>query len=141
MLPGVRVGVVRVYVAAPSSRWRQAREIMENLAYEGYYTAWDWTSEVEHWLATGEFLAPPEQLVAADLGALEGADALVLAILPGDTTAGAWLELGYAMALGKPIVVLCPSPEPGWIFLSLVTVVASPAELLRHLAEIAEACP
>lgn len=95
---------LKIYLAAASSQWQEARRLIELLAPLGYVQTHDWTLEIEHLVNTGKPPLTPEGIVAADLGGVLAADVLVLALHPDSPTVGAWVELGYALAHGKPVV-------------------------------------
>ncbi len=105
-------GGLRVYVAGSSREIVRVRRVHTWLREHGHTVTHDWTREVEAAIASGvseEAMGDIDALthVWRDLDAVRAADVLWL-LSPQEPTRGAWVELGFATGIGKPIVVTGP---------------------------------
>lgn len=103
----------KIYFAGASRQWREVREFKEWLLSQiDFEDALDWT---EHfWQGTAELnLANPSQIAREDFDAIATSQAVIGYLAgAGTQTTGFWAELGYAIALGRVVVVLVEIPEP-----------------------------
>lgn len=107
----------RVFVAGASCELERVREVMAAVdAHPGLVNAYDWTIPVE---AHGGDVGPNQlrEELARDEAELRRSDALIVVVpLPGNHTEGAWVEMGIAMGIGIPVVMLgMPRPGYGWL--------------------------
>lgn len=106
---------MKIYVAASSAELERARAAMDWCREQGFEITHDWVADVtlvrlEGGKADAD-LTPAEQLafVVKDLDAVGEADLLwFLVPRPPATTVGAWVELGAAYELGRPVIVSGP---------------------------------
>jgi len=97
---------MNIYVAASSKQMDRAREAMAKLRAAGHTIAHDWVAEVE---AVGSANPPDATLeerwdwAIDDFAGIDRADVLWL-LVPAEGGAGAWVELGYALAKRKPVI-------------------------------------
>jgi nucleoside 2-deoxyribosyltransferase len=103
--------VSRVYVAGPSSELNRCEKAMRRAERGELSITYRWTDDVR----AGGDSPNAAAFAAADLAGVASADVLLL-LLPseGHATVGAWVELGAAAALRKPIVVSAPA-VPGMV--------------------------
>lgn len=102
------------YLAGPSRIYPECRFHMRRLIALGYRLTFDWTLEIEHLARTGSHSLSPEAIVEVDLRGVQEADVLVLVLEPEVPTVGAWVELGYALALNKPVVAYLLGSHAWW---------------------------
>lgn len=127
-----------IYVAGSSHDLDWVSEVMDAVKAAGMEVAHDWVSVIR-----GRGQANPagdtSEFALEDLNGVERCDALLLvAPCPGVYTIGAWVEVGYALARGIPVVTLADhdsGPPPESIFLSLTTTVESIPAALAALEE------
>jgi nucleoside 2-deoxyribosyltransferase len=114
---------VRIYVAASSDQLERAKAAIEALQANGHVVTHDWTIAVEEHGTANPRDATVEQRAAwatDDLTGVHDADILWL-LMPGQGGFGAAVELGYALAHGRPIVVSGGDPMRS-IFTAFATV-------------------
>lgn len=97
---------LKVYVAASSKQLDRAKAAMQLLRLAGHSIAHDWVTEVE---AVGS-ANPPDATnderwdwAIDDLAGVKAAD-VVWFLVPDTEGAGAFVELGYALAIEKPVI-------------------------------------
>ncbi len=96
----------KVYVAASSLQMDRARDVMAQLRAAGHEVVHDWCSIIEaRGVANPSDSTQDERWDWAidDLQGVKRADVLWL-LVPAEEGAGAFVELGYALALGKPVI-------------------------------------
>lgn len=89
----------RFYVATQKSRAANATALLEALHTRGWERTFDWTNHVD---------SHPEgysEIAVAELAGVRDADVLVV-LLPGGL--GTHVEIGAALALGKPVILHAP---------------------------------
>jgi nucleoside 2-deoxyribosyltransferase len=111
---------VKVYIAASSREPERVRAAQRMLTELGIELTLDWLTSIEANLALGLrdsdlSIADQRQHANADLLAVEQADVLWL-LAPKEPTKGAWIELGYALGHGTPVLV---TGDASCIFLTL----------------------
>lgn len=91
---------LRVYVAGASKEPERVRAAMDAARCAGFVVTLDWLAAIEAAGAANEGLDDGQRrhYAAEDLAAVESADVLWL-LAPGNASTGAWVELGYAIAL------------------------------------------
>lgn len=92
---------MRVYVAGKWEERLRAREVMETIRAKGHVITHDWTHEPKE--ETDEVLLECANL---DVQGVESADALVFVAEKNLKFAGAYTELGIAIAHDLPVYVL-----------------------------------
>lgn len=99
-------GAVKVYVATAFTQVELARTWMDALRQHGITISHDW-SEFEKENKQGELNQPLEDQYKFSRNDLQGvADADIVWLLsPAAGGTGCWVEYGYALALGKPVIV------------------------------------
>lgn len=110
---------MRVYVAGSSRQLGRVRAAMERLKAAGHTVVHDWPTIIE---AQGE--ANPADATQDerwdwaidDLAGVKAADCLWF-LVPAEEGAGAFVELGYALAIGKPVI--CSGTYQRSIFTSM----------------------
>lgn len=108
-----------VYVASKTRYaplWRQRRDAWAEL---GLAVASTWIDEA----GEGESASLADLWIRC-IQEASGADFLVAVNEPGDAWKGAFVEIGAALAAGKPVYV-CGRPEGSWVHHPLVTFVGS----------------
>lgn len=94
------------YVAASSRQMAEAESMMDALRERGIRITVDWVVHVRADGSANRGLSEGQRRAAAehDLLGVECADIVVLLVPPeGVPTAGAWVEIGYALALQIPV--------------------------------------
>jgi nucleoside 2-deoxyribosyltransferase len=101
---------MRVYVAGASKEPGRVRAAMDAVLAAGAEVTLDWLDAIEKAGASNEGLDDETRTLAAEAD-LEGvADADVVWVLaPEAQSAGCWVELGYALALRKLVLVSGPA--------------------------------
>lgn len=94
----------QVYVAASFAEIVKARALALQLAEHGIGCTASWLSEDEDSLLVTTPDTLKRELAMQDLRDIEACDALVL-IAPGSARGGCHVETGYALGLGKPVVI------------------------------------
>jgi hypothetical protein len=102
-----------VYIAASSREADRVRRAQAMVQERGWTLTLDWLSEIEANLVRGVrdmelSLDEQRRHAQADLDAIRRADAVWL-LAPAEPTKGAWVELGYALARSRPVVVSGPT--------------------------------
>ena len=89
---------MKVYVAGSfADRWESVSYVMSKLVYHGHTITYDWRREDD----------TPESKAVADVMGVAQADFLVAVMVnPHLTYRGTYVEMGLALALGKPIYVI-----------------------------------
>src|SRR5688572_24206659 len=103
----VPVGVypyVKIYVATSFKCQKEFHEFREKLEANGHTISHDWTKEDASKVPEDERPAYLDRCARADLKGVYDADVVVLLAKP--KMAGAFVELGYALGVGKPILVV-----------------------------------
>jgi nucleoside 2-deoxyribosyltransferase len=100
------IGTLRVYVAGASKEPERVRWAMDSLRSAGCKVTLDWLAVIEKAGSANEGLSDAQRARAAhdDLVGVQVADVLWV-LAPENTSTGAWVELGYALALGTIVVV------------------------------------
>lgn len=103
----------KVYLAASSLEIARVRRCQRALANAGHVLALDWLTPILDNAAVGKLDASlPDDEAAlhawTDLEAVRTADVLWL-LAPEQQTRGAWVELGFAIAMGKLTIVSGPA--------------------------------
>lgn len=111
---------MKLYLAASSREADRVRRAQLAIRERGWLLTLDWLTELESNLARGvrdADLSREDQRrhAQADLDAIREADVVWL-LAPQEPTKGAWTELGFALGIGKPVVV---SGAASCIFLEL----------------------
>jgi nucleoside 2-deoxyribosyltransferase len=100
---------MRIYVAGASAEAEGNRAAIQKCRAMGYDCTHDWTRSVFKHRALGQSDAMLSQAerhgyAAGDLAGVRQADIFWLRV-PKNGSTGAWIELGYALGLGKEILV------------------------------------
>ena len=98
---------MKVYVASAAGHWPAAYNVILALDGHGHTITHDWTADIRNGIynVPGKLTdAQMHGLADADIVAVQEADAVVLLYRAG--MRGAWCEVGAALALGKPVIVL-----------------------------------
>lgn len=96
-----------IYIAGSSAEPARVRWAMDAInATPGLRVAHDWLASIERGAPANAELSLAERrtYAADDLRAVHAA-AVVWFLAPEKPTRGAWLEVGYALALGKVVIV------------------------------------
>ena len=130
---------MRIYVAASSREADRVRAAQRMLREAGHTLTLDWLTIIERVVATGvrECDLPDHEAIAhalLDLDAIRDADAVWL-LAPELPTKGAWVELGFAVGIGKPIVISGPQCRQS-IFCRFGLLAGSDAEGLAMLGRL-----
>lgn len=125
------MGAMKIYVASSSKHIARARYIMKTLNTYGFSITLDWTVNFEPNAPS----CHPSVYAQRDADAIQEAQALVF--VDNETTSpGAWWEVGYAYAQGKPIFALVLPWAMGskvFLFMPNVRLFDSIDSLLRGL--------
>lgn len=119
---------VKVYLAGPFERGGEIARIGLLLMQRGHVVTARWLVQHEEARDSREL----RRQAAADLEDIGAADALVAVTLPGSPRGGRHVEFGYALALGKRVVIL-GQPENVFHHLPQVERVGSVEELAARL--------
>lgn len=92
----------RFYLATRKDRETQANAISESLQREGWERTFVWTGQDGN--DAGHYATVAQQ----ELNAIKNADVLIV-LLPGGY--GTHVEIGFALALGKPVILHAPDRE------------------------------
>lgn len=101
---------MRVYVAGSSKEIPRVRAIMTALRLAGHVITHDWTPLVERFGSDGaaqeRALTPADlaKCAAADIHAIDDAERVVM-LWPRTKSEGAYVELGIAIGIGRPVTV------------------------------------
>jgi len=142
---------MKIYVAGPGSDWRTAKSLMRTLEENSHTITHDWSAEFEN-LENGLPIPSVPEIIAADLGGVRSADAVVFTFPYDHKPAGAWVEWGVAHERGKILVAyLHGAPREQWeeriqkrsIFLQVpgAVQVYSVEDLLATLSRFEVFCP
>jgi hypothetical protein len=124
---------MKLFVSGKVGAEAETRSVMTALRGRGHQITFDWTS-IDHLRPYEENAAPSAHAAELELAGVAAADALVL--LADERGVGMYVELGAALALGKPVyVVTAPPARTMFFFHPLVHIVRDTEELLRRLAE------
>ena len=130
--------MAKIYIAGASPEYARVRSIMALLRSEGHEIMFDWTAPVEKLVLSNmsEVSLFDDEAFAhvdADLGGVRACDTFVL-VVPRSTvtTWGAPIELGYAYALHKRILIV---GKLQGIFRTLGKRVESELALVRALGD------
>jgi nucleoside 2-deoxyribosyltransferase len=96
----------KVYVAASSKQMDRASQAMAQLRAAGHEVVHDWPAIIEARGVANPLDATQDERwdwAIDDLQGVKRADVLWL-LVPNEEGAGAFVELGYALALGKPVI-------------------------------------
>lgn len=105
---------MKIYVASPGSDWRGARAVMDLLEAAGHTITVDWSYEFRN-LEEGRPVPPVPDILAADIGGVRAAEAVVFSFPFDHRPAGAWVEWGIAYERGVPLVAyLHGAPREAW---------------------------
>jgi hypothetical protein len=128
--------VTSIYIATRFDWYRQAALARHLLTEAGHHVTSRWIDEAARFdgVCAAVPIGDPRRAANArmDLDDLEAAEAILVLVPPGGGC-GMWLELGYAMALGKRVVMVGPARERT-IFAELAGV-----EVFARLNEAVEA--
>lgn len=118
---------MRIYVAGSSKERERARRAMRAVREMGHAVSHDWLSVIERAGAANEGLSIEAQLrvAAGDLAAVDQSHLLWL-LAPETESRGAWVEYGYALALGVQCIV--SGPESGRSIFSRLAVAVLPSD-------------
>jgi NTP pyrophosphatase (non-canonical NTP hydrolase) len=97
-------GSLRVYVASKFTNYLAVREAQQRIREAGHVVTYDWTTHAE------QSDPDPVACALADAEGVRSADVLVLLEVP--EMRGAYVELGMALALGKPCLALPDPAQP-----------------------------
>lgn len=99
-----------IYLAGPSAAWKHCREIMECLRGWGHTISYDWTGDVEHAPSRNPSIKDMAGFAATDL--YQGVDKadLVICVVAGAATIGAWFEVAWAARGGIPAYYYVEDP-------------------------------
>ena len=124
---------MRCYLSMASIHLPAARRAMDLLRLYGHEITFDWT----------ESFSQPEQhpavYAAQDLAGVAAAEALIY-LHTEEVSAGAWCEIGFALALRKPVLAVVSGPlnlqrNRIFLFAQGVTVFPSFEQLMEELAK------
>jgi len=116
---------IRIYVAAPWAKWREARAMMDAIEAAGHIVAHDWTVDAANGLPgvpTGEAAT---KAATDDLRGVALAHAMILLTFDDAPGSGCWVEVGYALGRGIPVVVVGPTDRN--VFVAGLTTAIIPA--------------
>jgi nucleoside 2-deoxyribosyltransferase len=91
---------IQFYLATRLENIETAKAVIETLQSRGLVCTYDWTTHGPVWAGGKERL---EEVAIKELGGVFDAD-VVIVILPGGR--GTHVEMGFAMGLGKPIILV-----------------------------------
>ena len=116
-----------IYVAGASTEIQRAAGWIAKLTQEGFRVTYDWTKAVGEFGSYGEELRDHERRMYArsDLRGVTEANIFWLLAPVGATTVGAWIEMGFALALvdnTKRCIVVSPPVSEKVIFATLPAV-------------------
>lgn len=95
---------MKVYVAGKFQDKETVRKVQTILRCNGYTITCDWTGNTAEGLYTNEKLAYERASAIEDVEGVRNADFVILVAHP--ELRGALVEMGMALALGKPVLVL-----------------------------------
>lgn len=126
---------MRFYVAGRFQNYLQCRYVMDRLKEQGHAITYDWTRTPafdEHGHPRSERCTHAENVNYAwkDLAGVREADILVL--LADASLAGAYIEMGYALAFERDVYVVSPSRQTIFFNLPLVTRFGKLEDLFFH---------
>lgn len=134
---------VRVYVAGASDELERAQRAIDFIRSIGWTITHDWVADVRRVRVEGgradADLTSDEmrELAAADLAAVQGAE-LVWLLVPNTPSTGAWVELGYALALNRwtnaPRIIASGPRAAGSLWCSLLEQFETDEAAIRTLA-------
>jgi hypothetical protein len=125
---------MRIYVAAKWEERARARAFMTRIEEEGHTVTHDWTKEDEAKAdAAGLYY---RECAAADVRGAAAADAVVLLFHPG--LQGGLVELGIALGVGLPVVLVGAPPDHRCIFYRLCEQVATEDQALLLVGHMSD---
>lgn len=131
---------MKIYIAGASAEPERVQRAMDAARQLGYEVTLDWLAVIKAVGAANDGLSVGERqkYALADLGAIYRADVFWL-LAPENASTGAWVELGYAIAVEARLenVVVSGPGAAKCIFVELADVVAPTDELaLQHLKQL-----
>ena len=106
---------VSVYVGAPLTMFREAREVQQILREQGFTITHDWTAELEAGIP--EKIGDAEAAIIAQqcIAGVAKAKFSIFILHPLVETKGAWVELGAALNANQHCIVLVPPKLKGGV--------------------------
>ena len=104
---------VRLFVSGKVGADEEVSAVMAALTAAGHEITLDWTT-VPHLRPYDENAVASREAAAVDIDAIRDAEALVL--IPHAKGIGMYVELGAALAYGKPVYVIATSPSESMFF-------------------------
>lgn len=95
--------MLRFYIGTGWENRELAREVAAKLQSAGWKQTYDWTHHTED--------DDRKKIAIVELGAIQRAD-IVIILLPGGR--GTHIELGAALAIGKPVVIWAEDTDALW---------------------------
>ena len=129
---------MKFYIADKWGEYARVLQLKEALEQRGHSCTCDWAS-ISRQVHEEGFIEDTKQSALADLQGVKDADILIL-VAKDKGGQGRWIEYGYALALGKPILVWDCGTHKNGIFLQLarridtadLTTVCKEAEAVCH---------
>lgn len=95
---------MKLYIASKFSNYEAVRAAQKQSIAAGHSITYDWTKHVD--IGENDMV----QCAVSDLEGVEHCDILILYSVP--NMQGAWLEMGYALAIGTPVVIVGEIVQP-----------------------------
>lgn len=130
--------MLRVYVAGASKELDRARVAMDVIRERGMEVTSTWVEKIREAGRANEGLSPRVAFEAA-LGCfreVSAADALLILVKPDGASVGAYVEVGIALAQGKPIVVSDVKSDRSVFWAMTDRVFAGDAKAIDYLASL-----
>lgn len=137
---------MKIYVASKFGNKEEVRRVQALLRAAGHEVTYDWTGDAAPEIAgaCNEFMIPIDEDIARELArrderGVAGADALIF-IATKEGGRGCYTEMGIAIALRIPVIVLGPHVNSIFMYASnVVRFDGSAEDLVAQLADLVEA--
>lgn len=96
---------MKFYIATGLDNWREHNNLRDALIKDGHVITYDWTVHGPVWK---DGIKRIQEVAIAELNGIIKADTVIV-LYPGGR--GTHVELGYALALMKPVIFYSPYPE------------------------------
>ena len=125
---------MNIFVSGKVGEEQSIRTVMDFLRSHGHHVTFDWTA-IPHLKPYEENPVLSAKAAELEIKGVQSADVVI--VLAHERGVGLFVELGAALALGKPVIVKSQHPAPTmFLFHPLVRMVSSDQELMVEFGRI-----